>query len=349
MIAPELAAFIRAMPKVELHVHLEGAIEPETVLALAKQNHVRLPADSVEGLRDWYRFIDFDHFVEVYLTVSACLARLEDVERVARDFLAGQAKQNIRYTEFTYTAWNHYARAGWSFADQLAALNAARYWAAQELGVGSGIVIDIPRIVSAQEGLMVADWAIEGMDRGVVALGLGGPEAGNPPERYADAFERAWEAGLACVPHAGETAGPESVWGALRTAKAQRIGHGLRAIEDHELSDELVRRQIPLEVCPTSNVCLAGIPRIAEHPIERMRKMGLFVTLNSDDPALFGTTLTDEYLACVEAFGWTDHECEELVLRAAEASLLPAAERIDLADTIREECAKLRASVKLKG
>jgi len=346
--APELAAFIRAMPKVELHVHLEGAIEPETVLALAKQNGVSLPADSVEGLRRWFRFTDFDHFVEVYLAVSACLAHLDDIERIARDFLAGQARQNILHTEFTYTAWTHYARAGWRFADQLAALNVARRWAERELGITSGIVIDIPRIISREEGLMVADWAIEGMHDGVVALGLGGPEVGNPVERYADAFARAWDAGLPCVPHAGENAGPENVWSALRIARAQRIGHGIRAMDDHELVEELVRRRIPLEVCPTSNVLLAGVARIEEHPIVRMQKTGLLVTLNSDDPAMFNTTLTDEYLACTAAFGWTDADCESLALRAAEASLLSAAKRLHLADWIREECAKLRASVVIR-
>jgi adenosine deaminase len=342
---PEYDSFLRAMPKVELHVHLEGAIEPGTVLALAKKNGVRLPADTVEGLRDWYRFTDFDHFVEVYLTVSSCLTTFADIETIAREFLTGQAKQNVRHTEFTYTAWNHYARAGWSFDDQLAALNAARHWAARELDISSGIVIDIPRIVSAEEGVTIADWAISGMGDGVVGLGLGGPEVGNPAERYVEAFDRAWDAGLPAVPHAGETVGPESVWGALRSLRAQRIGHGVRSIDDRHLVDELVRRRIPLEVCPTSNVCVGGVPGLAAHPLPRLLKAGLTVTLNSDDPPMFNTSLTQEYLACAKTFELEAEDFERLVLNAAEASLLTPAKRVALADDIRQGCAQVRHSI----
>ncbi len=331
------------MPKVELHVHLEGSIRPETVLKLARQNHVALPADTVDGLRDWYRFTDFDHFVEVYLTVSSCLVNFDDIELIAREFLTGQAAQNIRHSEFTYTAWNHYARARWPFDDQLDALNRARHWAARELGVSSGIVIDIPRIVSAEEGEMIADWAISAMENGVVALGLGGPEVGNPPERYIKAFDRAWDAGLASVPHAGETVGPMSIWGALRALRAQRIGHGIRCIEDPALVEELRRRQIPLEVCPTSNLCVAGVNSLAEHPLPMLLEQGLMVTLNSDDPPMFDTTLTDEYLVCADAFELGAEDFERLALNAAEAALLPAAERAALAEEIRNGCAKLRA------
>ena len=338
---PELDTFLRAMPKVELHVHLEGAIRPETVLTLARKNHVKLPADTVEGLRDWYRFTDFDHFVDVYLTVSSCLTSFDDIELIACEFLEGQAAQNIRHTEFTYTAWNHYARARWSFEDQLAALNNARRWAARELGITSGIVIDIPRIVTADEGIMVADWAISGMGDGVVALGLGGPEVGNPPERYSKAFARAWDAGLPAVPHAGETVGPMSIWGALRSLKAQRIGHGVRCMEDPELVEELRRRQIPLEVCPTSNVCVGDVASMAEHPLPMLLEQGLMVTLNSDDPPMFNTTLTDEYLAVAHTFGLVETDFERLVLNAAEASLLSAADRVQLAEEIQTQCAHL--------
>lgn len=340
---PELNAYLRAMPKVELHVHLEGAIEPATVLALANKNGVKLPADTVEGLRDWFRFTDFDHFVEIYLTISSCLTSFEDIETIAREFLAGQAKQNVRHTEFTYTAWNHYARAEWSFDDQLAALNAARHWAAKELDISSGIVIDIPRIVSPEEGVMVADWAISGMGNGVVGLGLGGPEVGNPAERYVEAFDRAWDAGLPAVPHAGETVGPESVWAALRSLRAQRIGHGVRSIDDRYLVEELVRRRVPLEVCPTSNLRVGGVASLAEHPLPRLMHEGVFVTLNSDDPALFNSTLTEEYLVCADAFGLEAEDFERLALNGAEASLLTPAKRVALADDIRRDCAKMRA------
>jgi adenosine deaminase len=338
--------FLRAMPKVELHVHLEGAIPPETVLRLARKSGVRLPADTVEGIRDWYRFTDFDHFVDIYLTVSACLKSVEDVELIAREFLAGQAAQNIRHTEFTYSAWNHYMRAGWAFADQLAALNRARDWAEREFGITSGIVIDIVRIGSADDGIKQADWAISGMGNGVVALGLGGPEVGNPAARYAKAFARAHAAGLPCVPHAGETVGPDSIWDALDTCRAVRIGHGVRCLSDAKLVATLRERRIALEVCPTSNVCVGGVARIEDHPLPKLLKEGLFVTLNSDDPPMFDTTLTDEYLTCARVFGFGPQDFERLVQNAAQASLLPADRKAKLAGEISSACARLRLGVR---
>jgi adenosine deaminase len=331
------------MPKAELHVHLEGAIQPETLLALARRNGVTLPADTVEGLRSWYTFTNFAHFVEIYLAVSACIRSPDDIELIAREFLADQAAQNIRYSEVTYTAFTHYHFKGLPFRDQLAALNRARVWAEHALGVTSGLVIDIPRSISADDGLLVADWAIEGMGDGVVALGLGAAEIGNPPEKFVAAFERARAAGLSSVPHAGETVGPESIWGALRALGAVRIGHGVRCIEDGALVAELRERQIPLEVCPTSNVCLGVAPSIAEHPLPRLIEAGLYVTLNSDDPPMFNTSLTDEYLATARAYSWGAAELEHLALNAVRAALLPETERIELEARLTSEFAQLRA------
>jgi adenosine deaminase len=324
---PSLDDQIRAMPKVELHVHLEGSIQPATLLALARRHAIALPADTVEGLRTWYTFTDFQHFIEIYRAISACLRTPDDLELIAREFLAGQATQNIRYSEVTYTAFTHYATKHLSFADQLAALNRARTWAEAELGVSMGLVIDIERVVSPADGLLIADWAINAQGQGVVALGLGGPEAGHPPERYAAAFERARAAGLPRVPHAGETAGPESIWGALRSLHADRLGHGVRCLEDMALVAELRDRQIPLEVCPTSNVCLHVVPSMPAHMLPRLLAEGLYVTLNSDDPPLFNTTLTGEYLAAAHTFGLGLADLQRLAMNAAQAGLLPAAEK----------------------
>lgn len=337
-----LADFIRAIPKAELHVHLEGSIQPDTLLGLARRHHVSLPADSVEGIREWYRFTDFAHFVDVYLTVSECLRSADDVELIAREFLMGQADQNIRHSEVTYTAITHYLQKGISFDEQLAALNRARDWAARELGVTMGMVIDIPRNIDARHGSMIADWAISGVGNGVVGFGLGGPERGNPPEKFAAAFERARAAGLPSVPHAGETEGPDSIWGALRVLNAVRIGHGVRCLEDPELVRELRERQIPLEVCPTSNVCLGVAPSIHGHPLPQLLSEGLYVTVNSDDPPMFDTSLSDEYVAVARAFDLNADRIEELVLNAVRASLLPAADRERMADEFAAQFEELR-------
>ena len=317
---------IIAMPKVELHVHLEGAITPETLLGLARRHGITLPASDAAQLRAWCRFTDFAHFVKVYLAISDCLRSAEDIELVARDFLAQQAAQHVVYTEFTYTAYTHWYFKQMPFDAQLAALNRARAWAAQTLGVSSGIVLDIPRIITPDKALLIADWAISAMHDGVVALGLGGSEAGNPPARYAAAFERARAAGLPAVPHAGETAGPESIRGALALG-AVRLGHGVRCVEDAALVEELRAAQTMLEVCPTSNVCLGVVPRYEDHPLPRLLAAGLNVCVNSDDPALFGRSLTEELIACHERLSLSVETLRRLQRRAAEAALLSRADR----------------------
>jgi aminodeoxyfutalosine deaminase len=341
--------FIRRMPKVELHVHLEGSIQPETLLLLARRNSVTLPATTVEGLRQWYRFSDFPHFVEIYLKISACICSPEDIEFIAREFLRGQAAQRIMHSEVTFSPFTHYStNKRIPFADQVAALGRARAWAASELEISVGWVLDIVRNVRPIEhGLTVADWAVSGIESGVVALGLGGIEAGNPPELFQEAFDRARAAGLPAVPHAGETAGADSVWGAVRKLKAQRIGHGVRCLDDPELVAELRHRQIPLEVCPTSNVCLGVAPSLVEHPLPRLLDEGLYVTINSDDPPMFNTTLTDEYLRAAQILGCGAETIEQLAINAVRASLLPEPSRVEMERRFRAEFAQLREELVL--
>ncbi len=341
--------FIRRMPKVELHVHLEGSIRPETLLLLAERNNVKLPATTIEGLRRWHTFTDFPHFVEIYLTISDCLRSPEDIEFIAREFLRGQAAQRVLHSEVTFTPFTHYSsNRRIPFEEQIAALGRAREWAASELGISVGWILDIVRNARPVEhGLMVADWAISGMESGVVALGLGGIEAGHPPELFQEAFDRARAAGLPAVPHAGETSGAESVQSALRALKARRIGHGVRCLEDPALVAELRERQIPLEVCPTSNVCLGVAPSLSEHPLPRLIDEGLYVTINSDDPPMFNTTLTDEYLRAAQILGCGVETIEQLAINAVRASLLPEASRVEMERRFRMEFAQLREELAL--
>lgn len=339
-----LPDFIRAMPKVELHVHLEGSIRPETLLKLARRHNIALPADTVDGLRAWYAFRDFPHFVTIYETISSCLQTPDDIELITREFLTGQAAQNIRYSEVTYTAQTHYLKRGIPFSEQLEAINRARAWAKAEYGVTMNLIIDILRADSPEAGLMVADWVIRNAGEGVVALGLGGPEVGHPPEKFSAAFDRVHAAGVPAIPHAGETEGPPSIWGALNALRAVRVGHGVRCLEDPALVEELRARQIPLEVCPTSNVCLKVAPDFAAHPLPRLLDAGLYVTLNSDDPPMFNTTLTDEYLQAVAAFDFDVDQIEALVMNAARATMLPEADRTQMAADFQAEFARLRAA-----
>lgn len=324
-------ARLAAMPKVELHVHLEGAIQPETLLRLARKNGVALPATTVEELREWYRFTDFGHFAEVYVTSSQCIQSTEDLEAVARDFLAGQAAQNVLHTEATFTALTLHKQAGLPFDEQIDAIGRAAAWAEQTHQTSLRLIIDVPRgFATDDEAMQVAHWIADSYgrhgDNGLVAaFGLGGFEIDYPPERYADAFAVTAAAGVPAVIHAGETGGPDSVRGALEALDAVRIGHGVRALEDPEVMAMLRARGTVLEVCPSSNVCLGVVPSMADHPLPAMIEAGLAVTLNSDDPPLFNTTLNDEYVHAAETLGLSDDTLREMNRRAAAASLLPDA------------------------
>jgi adenosine deaminase len=337
----DLHAFARQMPKVELHIHLEGSIRPATLLELAERNGVELPAQDVDGLHDFYRFRSFAHFIEVYVTITRCLQTPDDYCLIAYEFGADCARQNVRYAEVTFSIVTNviYARLPWQTIVE--GLNAGRAQARTEFGVDWRWVFDIVRDVPDTQA-QVVEIALAAQDRGVVALGLGGSERDFPPELFVQSFERARQGGLHSVPHAGEIAGPESIWNALKLLHAERIGHGVRCVEDPTLVDHLRERQIPLEVCPTSNICLGVFPSYEAHPLRRLWDDGLFITVNSDDPPLFNTDLNHEYAALVEHFGFTADELERVSLNGLHASFLLPAEKEELELAFQAQFAQLR-------
>jgi len=230
--------------------------------------------------------------------------------------------KNIKYSEVIFTPFTHLEHV--TFDEQLASINSALEASETSLGVRTGLVPDISRHMRpVVDSFQIADWAAENMHNGIIALGLGGPEVGNPPEVFREAFESIAAAGLPSLPHAGETEGPQSIWGAINALSAVRIGHGVRCLEDPELVKYLRKNQIPLDVCPTSNVCLGVFPALAEHPLPQLLDEGLLITINSDDPPMFDTTLTDEYLRIVEAYDFDISLVKQLVLNGIRASLLP--------------------------
>lgn len=341
-----LHEFASRIPKAELHVHLEGSIRPSTLLQLAKRNNARLPADDVEGLAEFYRFRDFAHFLDVYITISRCLRTPDDYALIAYEFGCDCARQNIRYAEVTFTIATNVEITGLTWQTILDALNAGRNQARDEFGVDWRWVFDISRNRPETQN-EVFKIALSARDQGVVALGLGGPEAEFPAELFVDAFGRAFEAGLPRVPHAGEIVGPESVWSALRQLHADRLGHGVRCVEDPELLAYLRERQVPLELCPTSNVRLGVYPDYAAHPLRQLWDQGLFITVNSDDPPLFGTDLNQEYQVLVDHFGFGADELEQISLNGLCASLLPPLEKTQLEDEFRAAFARLREQIDL--
>jgi adenosine deaminase len=221
-------------------------------------------------------------------------------------------------------------------------INRARKFGEETLGVRISMMPDISREMRpVEDSYLIADWAVANRNNGIVSLGLGGPEIGNPPEVFTSTFERVQAAAFPATPHAGETCGPESIWGAIRSLHAIRIGHGVRCIEDPALVDYLREKQIPLEVCPSSNVCLKVVPSLAEHPLPKLLAEGLFVTINSDDPPMFSTNLTEEYLRITKHFGFDSERLKQFQFNAIKASLLPDANKLELTREFTEEFTRL--------
>lgn len=343
----ELIKLIEGIPKAELHIHLEGAIEPKTVLQLAERNDLldMLPANDEAGLRDWFTFSDFNHFVGIYLTIQNLLRTPDDFELIAYKLGADMARQNILYRESTFTPYTHvvYQDKGLTIHDVLEGLERGRQRARNDFGVEIRWVFDIHRNLpyeingdgsfNPEPADMTLDFALAGKDYGVVALGIGGYEVGAPPEDFEEVFVKAKLNGLLSVPHAGETEGPASVWGSVRELQADRIGHGVRSIEDPELLSLLVDYQIPLEVNPTSNLRLHVYDSIQQHPFKRLDEMGVPVTINSDDPPLFNSSLSQEYLLVAEAF---EYQPKDLI-RLARRAFMAAGVEIDVKQRLLEE------------
>ncbi|MBI9101408.1 MAG: adenosine deaminase [Spirochaetales bacterium] len=315
------------MPKIELHVHLEGSVNPETLLKLAEKNNIPLPVSTLAEICEWYTFTDFDNFIDVYLKISECIQTAADLELIGREFLKNQKKQNIIYTEFTFTPHTHYIQKGISFSAQLAALERARIWGLSELGIDCRFIMDINRTEPSEAGEITANWLLENQDSSIVALGLGGQEEGYPPERHKAAFQKIIESRYHSIPHAGEMAGPASIRGALEILKAERLGHGVRSWEDPELIKYLIDNNICLEVCPSSNICLKVYPSLSEHVLPKLVAAGLKVTINSDDPPMFSTSLTDEYLRISQAFGFGKEDYLRFNLTAIENCFLAPEEK----------------------
>ncbi len=281
-------------PKIELHVHLEGTVRPATLLAMARRNGEPLPATTVEGLTELYRFRDFDHFIEIWILTTHVMRTAEDFRQVVVDYAAEASAHGAVYIEGIFSPWFRVQRGiSWEeifhgYADGVAE-------ARERYGLEMRLTPDVDRILPPEAACEVARQAVRFRDRGIVGLGLGGPEVNHPPEPYARAFAIAADGGLAAVPHAGETSGPDSIRGALDALGARRIRHGIRAVDDPDLVVELVERGIVLDVCPVSNLRTSSVESLAAHPLPALVAAGVRCSLATDDPAMFDTDLGREH------------------------------------------------------
>ena len=324
-----MSSLAQLLPKAEIHVHLEGAIRPETLLRLAGRHGIALPATDLAGMQEFYRFRNFPHFIEVYTAICKCLRDPEDFYLVTREFLRHQARQNILYTE-AFFAPGHFLKQGADLGSIVDAITRARQDAYREDGVRMQLIADISREMGPDFALEIAREVVKIRDRGILALGIGGAEAEFPAEWFKPAFDLAHQVAMPVVAHAGEAAGADSVWNALKVLGARRIGHGFRSIEDPLLVSYLAQHQIPLEVCPTSNLRIGLVSSYQDHPLPRLLAAGCFVTLNSDDPPMFNTDLVHEYEIARTEFGLTAEELFELSCNAVRAAFLPEGEKRDL-------------------
>ncbi|WP_286930863.1 MULTISPECIES: adenosine deaminase [Aeromicrobium] len=314
--------FIAALPKAELHVHHVGSASPDTVAELAARHEDSpVPADPA-ALAEYFTFTDFGHFIEVYLSVVDLLRTPEDIWTLTHEVGRDLAAQNVRYAELTMTPYTSIVR-GIAAEAYVEAIEDARRAAERDFGVALQWIFDIP----GESGIPAADVTLDTALRlgpgSLVGFGLGGPEIGVPRPQFASHFERARAAGLHSVPHAGESTGPQSIWDSLDLLGAERIGHGIAAAQDPRLMERLAADGIALEVCPTSNVRTRSVPSLDEHPLATLVEAGVTVTINSDDPPMFGTTLNDEYAIAADLLDLDESGLVALATAAVDASFAP--------------------------
>ena len=330
----ELDGFIAKLPKVELHVHHVGSASPQTVAGLAERHAGSTPVPSdPDLLADYFQFTNFAHFIEVYLSVVDLIRDPVDVATLTYDVAAGLAAQQVRYAELTLTPYSSVIR-GMAAEAFFEAVEDSRRRAARDHGIEVRWSFDIPGEAGIAAADLTLELALKHRPEGLISFGLGGPEIGVPRPQFARHFAKARAAGLHSVPHAGESTGPQTVWDAIEQLGAQRIGHGIAAAQDETLMAYLRDHDIPLEICPTSNVCTRAVSSLAEHPLPALVAAGVPVTINSDDPPMFSTTLNAEYAVAADLLGLDASGVAELARQAVRYSFLAEPQKRVILDEI---------------
>jgi adenosine deaminase len=295
----KLPALLKAMPKAELHIHIEGSLEPELIFALAQRNGVALSYASVEALRAAYAFTDLQSFLDIYYAGASVLLQPQDFEDMAMAYFHRAKADNVVHAELFFDPQTHTAR-GVSFETVVLGLSRACERAQTELGISSSLIMCFLRHLSEDEAFATLDEAMPYLGQ-IVGAGLDSSERGHPPEKFARVFAKCRELGLHVVAHAGEEGPPAYIWSALDVLKVERIDHGVRSVEDPVLMQRLARERVPLTVCPLSNVKLCVFKSMSEHNLATLLDQGLVATVNSDDPAYFGGYMNDNFLAAFAA------------------------------------------------
>jgi adenosine deaminase len=317
---------IQALPKAELHIHIEGSLEPEMMFELAQRNGVELPYEDVAAIRAAYDFNCLQDFLDLYYKGMSVLLTAQDFHDLTWAYLQRCSDDNVVHTEIFFDPQGHTAR-GVAFETVFEGIWSALQKGEQELGISSRVIMCFLRHLDEDDAFATLDQAMPFIDR-IEGVGLDSSEVGHPPDKFLGVFQRAGELGLKRVAHAGEEGPPEYVYQALDGLRVDRIDHGNRSLEDPALLERLAREQMPLTVCPQSNLRLAVVHDMQDHPIRRMLECGLKATVNSDDPAYFGGYVNDNFNSLVDAVGLNRDEILSLVRNSFEASSLDPAEII---------------------
>lgn len=330
------SSFIRALPKAELHLHLEGSVTPETLVELRHRHGKNSPLAEAQSL---YQYADFVGFLMAFKTLTEDLQTPEDYELITYRLMEQLKSQNVLHAE-VYVSVGVCLWRKQDFAAIFEGLERGRKRGELDFGVSLLWIFDAVRQFGVEAAQEVFELAAKYRSRNVVAIGIGGDEKKAPPELFREQYAYAAAQGLRLTAHAGEYAGPESIWGALNLG-AERIGHGLTAYRDQELVEELATRQVPVEVCMTSNLRTGCCAKISDHPVRLYFDHGLMITLNSDDPAMFGTTLNQEYELAQTELAFTEEHLRELARNSFEASFLPAEKKVEFLNMVDAVSARI--------
>ena len=322
---PEIETLIKRLPKCELHIHIEGSLEPELMFALAQRNNVKLPYDSIEAVRRAYQFGNLQDFLDVYYQGMSVLVTEQDFYDLAFAYLKRAQADNVRHVEMFFDPQGHTAR-GVAIATVIGGLSRAIADARRELGVDASLIMCFLRHLDEADAEKTLDNALAFRDR-IAGIGLDSSETGHPPSKFRRVFQRARDAGFFLTAHAGEEGPPGYVWEALDVLGVKRIDHGNRSLEDNSLVARLARERMALTLCPLSNLRLRVVDDLAHHPLRRMMDKGLVVTVNSDDPAYFGGYVNDNFRAVGRALELTGEEVVAIVRNSFDASLMTPADK----------------------
>jgi adenosine deaminase len=327
-----MQGFIQGLPKAELHVHIEGTLEPELMFEIARRNNLTLPFASVEQLRRAYHFSNLQSFLDIYYAGAHVLVQEQDFFDLTWGYLERARNENVRHVELFFDPQTHTER-GVAFQTVIAGIHRALEAAQRQLNISSKLIMCFLRHLSADAAMETLTQALP-FSGWIVAVGLDSSEVGHPPAKFAWVFERARAEGFLTVAHAGEEGPPEYIWQALEQLKVSRIDHGVRCIEDSNLVKYLRRTQVPLTACPMSNVRLRVFSDMTQHNLKQLLDLGLCVTVNSDDPAYFGGYINDNYIAIQQALALTHDEVIELARNGFRAAFLDTSERQRLLDEL---------------